>query len=78
MAYVFAIDVSFTSVMTGVLADVCRSIREMLDKFPREFGPSPSPVRVGFMTYDRTVHFYNLTVRPQSNQWKVAERWKWC
>jgi hypothetical protein len=36
----------------------------MLDSFPREVGPGPSPVRVGFITYDRTLHFYNLNVWP--------------
>jgi len=62
-AYVFAIDVSFHSVSTGVLADTCRAIKESLDHFPRETDLAPSPVKVGFLTYDRNVHFYNLNVR---------------
>ena len=62
-AYIFAIDVSFHSVSTGVLADTCSAIKESLDRFPREADLATSPVKVGFLTYDRNVHFYNLNVR---------------
>ena len=66
-AYVFAIDVSFACSSSGVLAEICRAIRESLDDFPREYNLTKSPVRVGFITYDRTLHFYNLNVgRPRA------------
>jgi hypothetical protein len=54
--FVFVIDVSYTSVVTGLLATVVESVRDTLDHLlaavPR--------ARVGFVTYHSTVQFYSL------------------
>lgn len=54
--YVFAIDVSYTAVSSGMLAACVDAIRAALDKLPG----SPR-TQVAFITYDSSVHFYNLT-----------------
>ena len=54
--YVFAIDVSYTAVASGMLAACVDAIRAALDKLPG----SPR-TQVAFITYDSSVHFYNLT-----------------
>ena len=54
--YLFLIDVSSTSVASGMLAAACHIIGESLDDIPNEDGRA----RIGFMTVDSTLHFYNL------------------
>jgi hypothetical protein len=53
--YLFAIDVSYTSVSSGLLQLIINSIRRVLHDFPENS-------RIGIMTFDTTVHFYNLNV----------------
>lgn len=53
--YVFVIDVSAQAVQSGMLATVCRTVRACLDRIPGD-----EATRVGFITFDRTLHFYNL------------------
>ena len=54
-AYFFVIDVGFTAVNSGVLADVAAGIREKLEELP-----GGRRVQIGFITFDRTVHYYSL------------------
>ncbi|PAA61724.1 hypothetical protein BOX15_Mlig008454g1 [Macrostomum lignano] len=61
---VFMIDVGYRAVKSGLTALVCAHIRDrILDLLPREEGQedSPSALRVGFATYDRVIHYYNLS-----------------
>lgn len=57
-AYVFALDVSWSAVQSGMLARVCSTLKGFL----YEGEGLPQGCEVGIITYDRTVHFYNLTV----------------
>ena len=54
-SYFFVIDVSVTSVRSGVLKSVARAIAESLDALP-----GSSRTQVGFLTFDDSVHYYNL------------------
>uniref|UniRef100_A0A8C4QFP4 Uncharacterized protein n=1 Tax=Eptatretus burgeri TaxID=7764 RepID=A0A8C4QFP4_EPTBU len=61
--YLFLFDVSFHAVATGYLSIVCQNIIDNLDSLPGD-----SRTRVGVMTYDGSLHFYNLQeglTRPQ-------------
>uniref|UniRef100_UPI00358F882D protein transport protein Sec24A-like isoform X2 n=1 Tax=Myxine glutinosa TaxID=7769 RepID=UPI00358F882D len=61
--YLFLFDVSFHAVATGYLSVVCQNIIENLNSLPGD-----SRTRVGIMTYDGSLHFYNLQeglTRPQ-------------
>ena len=54
-AFFFVIDVSHAAVASGVLAHVCRAIRASLDRLP-----GGERTRIGFLTFDTALHFYNL------------------
>lgn len=38
-------------------------MKELLTQLPTELGSEKSKIRVGFITYDTTVHFYNIKVK---------------
>ncbi|XP_067896527.1 protein transport protein Sec24B-like isoform X2 [Heterodontus francisci] len=53
--YLFVFDVSHNAVESGYLNICCQSLLENLDKLPGD-----SRTRIGFITFDSTVHFFNL------------------
>lgn len=53
--YLFVLDVSHNAVEAGYLKFFCESLLENLDKLPGD-----TRTRVGFLTFDNTIHFYNL------------------
>ncbi|KAK1175679.1 protein transport protein Sec24B [Acipenser oxyrinchus oxyrinchus] len=53
--YLFVLDVSHNAVEAGYLNVLCQSLLENLDKLPGDMR-----TRVGFITFDSTIHFYNL------------------
>ncbi|XP_036407360.1 protein transport protein Sec24B-like isoform X2 [Megalops cyprinoides] len=53
--YLFVLDVSHSAVEAGYLQVFCQSLLENLDKLPGD-----TRTRVGFVTFDSTIHFYNL------------------
>ncbi|XP_066135904.1 protein transport protein Sec24B isoform X3 [Saccopteryx bilineata] len=53
--YLFVLDVSHNAVEAGYLTILCQSLLENLDKLPGD-----SRTRIGFVTFDSTIHFYNL------------------
>jgi len=55
-AYVFVIDVSYNNIKSGLVDLVCRNMKTILQRLPSE---DQNP-RVGFITYDKEVHFYNM------------------
>jgi protein transport protein SEC24 len=70
--YIFAIDVSWSSVRCGLVKEVTESLKSLLfppkDEDLPEGDPSrgrrlPPGAKVGIVTFDRTVQFYNLRVR---------------
>jgi len=60
-AFIFMIDVSIVSVRAGLLHVLCPFIKEtILPNLPRDRHTNQSQVKVGFITYDKELHFYNL------------------
>uniref|UniRef100_H2T6L4 SEC24 homolog C, COPII coat complex component n=1 Tax=Takifugu rubripes TaxID=31033 RepID=H2T6L4_TAKRU len=59
-AFIFLIDVSYNAVKSGMVAIVCQELKTLLDHLPRENPEADSPVRVGFVTYNKVLHFYNV------------------
>lgn len=53
--YVFVLDVSFNAVRTGYLHTFCSTLLECLDNIPGD-----KRMQIGFLTFDRTVQFYEL------------------
>uniref|UniRef100_A0A131Z1H0 Protein transport protein SEC24 n=1 Tax=Rhipicephalus appendiculatus TaxID=34631 RepID=A0A131Z1H0_RHIAP len=54
-AYLFVLDVSHGAIQTGYLSSFCKVLLEELDNIPGD-----SRTQVGFVTFDSSVHFYNL------------------
>ncbi|XP_031440688.1 protein transport protein Sec24D [Clupea harengus] len=59
-AYIFMIDVSFSNIKSGLVRLVCEELKTLLDRLPREDGAESSVVKVGFVTYNKVLHFYNV------------------
>lgn len=59
-ALIFLIDVSYNNVKSGLVSLLCGQMKSFLKCLPKERGEEKSSLRVGFITYNRSVHFYNL------------------
>ncbi|XP_067136282.1 protein transport protein Sec24A [Centruroides vittatus] len=54
--YLFLLDVSHSAIETGYLSVFCKILLEELDNLPGD-----ARTQVGFITFDSSIHFYNLT-----------------
>ncbi|KAG7243338.1 hypothetical protein INR49_011794 [Caranx melampygus] len=59
-AYIFMIDVSYSNIKSGLVKLICNELKTLLEKLPREDGVESSAVKVGFVTYNKILHFYNV------------------
>uniref|UniRef100_A0A8B9PV24 SC24C protein n=1 Tax=Apteryx owenii TaxID=8824 RepID=A0A8B9PV24_APTOW len=59
-AFVFMIDVSYNAVKSGLVRLICEELKSLLDYLPREDDMEESAIRVGFVTYNKVLHFYNV------------------
>ncbi|CAG5086922.1 Oidioi.mRNA.OKI2018_I69.PAR.g11404.t1.cds [Oikopleura dioica] len=59
--FIFAIDVSYNAMRTGLVHMVCETIPKILDSLPRNPETGECPVKVGFVTYSHTISFFNLS-----------------
>lgn len=57
---IFAIDVSYPMIKEGVVQLICANIKSMLADLPRDPYCDKDRMRVGFMTYDNKINFYNI------------------
>ncbi|SCO73476.1 protein transport protein Sec24A, putative [Plasmodium vivax] len=82
--YLFLIDVTVTAVNSGLLDVVCSTIKKLLPKNNPASGndgsggdvsgkkPFDSRTLIGIMTFDSTVHFYNLNSNLKQTQMMVV------
>lgn len=60
-AFIFMIDVSYNSIKSGLVNLICERLKDdILVNLPKEAGMEESAIRVGFVTYHKELHFYNL------------------
>ncbi|XP_041124155.1 protein transport protein Sec24C-like isoform X5 [Polyodon spathula] len=59
-AFIFLIDVSYNAVKSGLVDLICAELKTLLDYLPRESSEEDSCIRVGFVTYNKVLHFYNV------------------
>uniref|UniRef100_UPI00398EDC08 protein transport protein Sec24D n=1 Tax=Pristiophorus japonicus TaxID=55135 RepID=UPI00398EDC08 len=59
-AFIFMIDVSYSNIKLGCVKLICEELKTLLDKLPRADQAETSAIRVGFVTYNKVLHFYNL------------------
>jgi protein transport protein SEC24 len=69
--YVFVVDVTAASLSSGMVQTVCDTLRASLDKLTGD-----SRTRVALITFDETIHFFNLKVHASMTDlflWGVGE-----
>ncbi|XP_073691720.1 protein transport protein Sec24D isoform X4 [Garra rufa] len=59
-AYIFMIDVSYNNIKSGLVKLICEELKTLLDRLPKEEGAETSAMKVGFVTYNKILHFYNV------------------
>ncbi|XP_077156567.1 protein transport protein Sec24D [Paroedura picta] len=59
-AYIFMIDVSYSNIKSGLVKLICEELKTVLDRLPREEQEESSVIRVGFVTYNKVLHFFNV------------------
>ncbi|XP_072851060.2 protein transport protein Sec24C isoform X2 [Pogona vitticeps] len=59
-AFIFMIDVSYNAIRSGLVRLICEELKTLLDYLPREGNMEESAIRVGFVTYNKVLHFYNV------------------
>uniref|UniRef100_A0A8C4MJP9 SEC24 homolog C, COPII coat complex component n=1 Tax=Equus asinus asinus TaxID=83772 RepID=A0A8C4MJP9_EQUAS len=59
-AFIFMIDVSYNAIRSGLVRLLCEELKSLLDCLPREGRAEESAIRVGFVTYNKVLHFYNV------------------
>ncbi|OXU26882.1 hypothetical protein TSAR_008825 [Trichomalopsis sarcophagae] len=67
-AIIFVIDVSYNNIKSGLVNLLCVQMKKIIRNLPVDVGQSKSNMKVGFITYNNTVQFYNLNAtlaRPQ-------------
>lgn len=61
-AIIFLIDVSYNNVKSGLVHLLCSQMNEIIQNLPIDQGHEKSNMKVGFITYNSSVHFYNIKV----------------
>ncbi|XP_053392421.1 protein transport protein Sec24C-like [Mercenaria mercenaria] len=60
-AFIFMIDVSYNAVKSGLVHLICERLKkDILVNLPKDLGAEQSEIRVGFVTYGKEIHFYNV------------------
>ncbi|ELK07605.1 Protein transport protein Sec24D [Pteropus alecto] len=59
-AFIFMIDVSYSNIKNGLVKLICEELKTVLDKLPKEEQEETSAIRVGFVTYNKALHFFNV------------------
>lgn len=59
-AFIFMIDVSYSNIKSGLVKMICDELKTLLEKLPKEEGCESSLIKVGFVTYNKVLHFYNV------------------
>ncbi|XP_028932493.1 protein transport protein Sec24D isoform X2 [Ornithorhynchus anatinus] len=59
-AYIFMIDVSYSNIKNGLVKLICEELKTVLERLPKEEQEETSAIRVGFVTYNKVLHFFNV------------------
>ncbi|KAG7207356.1 hypothetical protein KM043_009019 [Ampulex compressa] len=59
-AIVFVIDVSYNTIKSGLVNLLCMKMKSIIQNLPVDAGQTKTNMKVGFITYNNTVHFYNI------------------
>lgn len=67
-AMIFVIDVSYNNIKSGLVHLLCAKMKEIIRNLPRDVGAEQSNMKVGFITYSTSVHFYNIKVGKEGGE----------
>nr|KAF7423594.1 hypothetical protein H0235_008877 [Vespula pensylvanica] len=59
-AMIFVIDVSYNTIKSGLVNLLCAEMKSIIKHLPVDVDQTKSNMKVGFVTYNNTVHFYNV------------------
>ncbi|XP_060248781.1 protein transport protein Sec24D [Meriones unguiculatus] len=59
-AFIFMIDVSYSNIKSGLVKLICEELKTVLQRLPKEEHEETSAIRVGFITYNKVLHFFNV------------------
>ncbi|KAF4019687.1 hypothetical protein G4228_011576 [Cervus hanglu yarkandensis] len=59
-AFIFMIDVSYSNIKNGLVKLICEELKTVLERLPKEDQEETSAIRVGFITYNKVLHFFNV------------------
>ncbi|ELW62613.1 Protein transport protein Sec24D [Tupaia chinensis] len=59
-AFIFMIDVSYSNIKNGLVKLICEELKTVLERLPKEEQEETSAIRVGFITYNKVLHFFNV------------------
>lgn len=59
-AIVFVIDVSYNNIKSGLVHLLCAEMKRIIANLPVDQGANRTCMKVGFITYNNAVHFYNI------------------
>ncbi|XP_045687172.1 protein transport protein Sec24D [Phyllostomus hastatus] len=59
-AFIFMIDVSYSNVQSGLVKLICEELKTVLERLPKDEQEEATAVRVGFVTYNKALHFFNV------------------
>ncbi|OZJ02131.1 hypothetical protein BZG36_04584 [Bifiguratus adelaidae] len=69
--YVFALDISWLSVQSGVVQQFCKALRDVL--YPQQgVCQLPRGSKIGILTFDKSIQFYNLNSTLEQPQMMVV------
>uniref|UniRef100_A0A0N4ZBP9 Protein transport protein Sec24C n=1 Tax=Parastrongyloides trichosuri TaxID=131310 RepID=A0A0N4ZBP9_PARTI len=71
-AFIFMLDVSYNAIKSGLVTSFCLNFKNLLSKLPKETYQEKSTLRVGFVTYDHTLHFYNLSSKSKKPEMTIV------
>lgn len=57
---IFVIDVSYNNVKSGLVHLMCANMKNIIRNLPIDQGQTRTRMKVGFITYNSAVHFYNI------------------
>ncbi|XP_053767877.1 protein transport protein Sec24D isoform X2 [Desmodus rotundus] len=59
-AFIFMIDVSYSNIQSGLVKLICEELKTVLERLPKDEQEETSAIRVGFITYNKVLHFFNV------------------
>uniref|UniRef100_A0AAF5CSM4 PDZ domain-containing protein n=1 Tax=Strongyloides stercoralis TaxID=6248 RepID=A0AAF5CSM4_STRER len=71
-AFIFMLDVSYNAIQNGLVDIFCKNFKNLLSQLPKNENQNKSTMKVGFVTYDNRLHFYNLSSKSKRPEMSIV------